>query len=107
MGKLENLIEKYNRYLSKGENLNGVKLSQHSLQDLNLRNRFTFEDVCYFQQLKSIAVVEGKLAVEDGQLVYKLLGGENVDLDTINNLPLGTRVILMTLFCKLSLSLKG
>ena len=51
-----------------------------------------------FQELKSLAVAEGKLSQEEAQTVYGLIGNSP---RTFNRLPVAAKSVLNTLFAEL------
>lgn len=58
----------------------------------------SFEEYCKFQELKSLAVASGVLSLEEGQVVYALLGSIP---DDFNNADVATKIVLTKLFAQL------
>lgn len=56
------------------------------------------DEFCKFQELKSLAVVEGKLTVEEGQQVYNLLGKQP---GHFNAQPIAVKFALTNLYQEL------
>jgi hypothetical protein len=57
-----------------------------------------FMEYCKFQELKSLAVANGKLSAEEGQTIYNYLG-ETVD--TFNGQPVEVKAVLTQIFSEL------
>ena len=69
-------------------------LDDSTKSHLDDTSKFSFEEVISFQQHKSLAVAIGIVNAEDGQTYYNWLGGESVDMDRINALPLHIRIYM-------------
>jgi len=52
-------------------------------------------EFCRFQELKTIAVAERKISLDEGNTIYRLLGGSP---DTFNRQPLPVKIVLTQLF---------
>lgn len=63
-----------------------------------------FEEYCRFQELKSLAAVEGVLSQEEAMTVYSLLG-ETVD--TFNDQDWATKAVLTKIFLELLCKQRG
>ena len=58
----------------------------------------TFSEYCIFQERKSLAVVTGKLSLEEAQTIYGMIGE---DPNTYNALPLANKIVLTEVFSHL------
>lgn len=58
----------------------------------------TFSEYCIFQERKSLAVVTGKLSLEEAQTIYGMIGE---DPSTYNALPLANKIVLNQVFSHL------
>ena len=58
----------------------------------------TFSEYCIFQERKSLAVVTGKLSLEEAQTIYGMIGE---DPNTYNALPLANKIVLNQVFSHL------
>ena len=58
----------------------------------------SFEEYCKFQELKSIATVNGILTMDEAQTVYRYLG---VMPETFNKQPVEVKAVLTQLFSEL------
>ena len=58
----------------------------------------TFKEYCRFQELKSLAAVEGALTLEEAQTVYTLLG---VTPECFNRQDYAVKAVLTLLFARL------
>ena len=58
----------------------------------------TFSEYCIFLERKSLAVVTGKLSLEEAQTIYGMIGE---DPNTYNALPLANKIVLTEVFSHL------
>jgi hypothetical protein len=60
---------------------------------------FQWDEYVKFQELKSLAVVEGTLSTEEGMTIYKFLGESGPEF--VNKQSLEVKIVLTQLFAKL------
>lgn len=80
------------RKLSSGE------VTQEKLKSLHKKLDMDVMEFCKFQNIKSLAMLKGKLSQDEAQTVYNLLG-ENYF--TFNNQPIEVKAVLTRLFGEL------
>lgn len=80
------------------ERLASGAVTQTKLDELNKTNDMAIDEFCKFQELKSLAFAQGKLTLEESQLVYNYLGGTP---NHFNGQPLEVKVVLTQLFGEL------
>jgi predicted AAA+ superfamily ATPase len=73
-------------------------ITQKQLDDLSRTLDLPFNDYCRFQEMKSLAVLEKSLSLEEAQLVYHYLG--NIP-DQFNRQPVEVKSVLTQLFAEL------
>lgn len=71
------------------------------LEKLHVKLDMDFEEYIKFQEVKSLAYVEGKLTLEEANTIYNLLGTR---VCTFNNQPLAIKVVLNSVFTELMAS---
>ena len=55
----------------------------------------SFDEYCKFQELKSLAVANEKITLDEGQYIYMMLG--NIP-DHFNNQPIAVKVVLTKIY---------
>lgn len=80
------------------ENVKGKNLPQERLDEMNKSLDMPLEDFCKFQEMKSVAMMEGILTTDEAQTVYVLLGETP---DTFNARTLAEKYVLSQLLAEL------
>lgn len=58
----------------------------------------SFEEFCRFQELKSVATASGIFTLDEGQTIFRYLGGQP---ETFNKQPIEVKYVLTKLFMEL------
>jgi plasmid maintenance system antidote protein VapI len=83
-------------------NVQAKGITPEKLKQISSSMDMDIEEFCKFQELKSLAMMQNKLTLDEAQTVYAYLGEVP---EHFNNQPLAVKVILTKLFSEL-LSLK-
>lgn len=81
------------------DRLSAGLITQKRLDELNQELNFQWDEYVRFQQLKSLAVVSGKLSQEEGMTIYNFLGESGPD--KVNSQPLEVKVVLTQILSEL------
>ena len=105
MVSVENLVEKTRKlHLLKTQedqlvNERGNRqITCQELDDLNRTLDFSMEEYVKFQELKSLAVANGSITLEDGMYIYGILG--EAGPMAFNESPIAVKVVFTELFTR-------
>jgi len=76
---------------------NGIT-TQEAVDKTHKALDMAFDEYCKFQELKSLASIEGKLSVDEAQLIYNYLGNTP---DHFNRQPVEVKAVLTQIFSEL------
>lgn len=96
MNRIQNAIDKIERSIT-GKIING-EISKEEVERLKSSFDMTISEHWRFQELKSLAVMDGRLSLDEAQYVYNLLGNA---VSRFNKQSLGVKVTLTQLFKEL------
>ncbi len=80
------------------ERLQSGAVTQSQLDELHKNLDMSFSEYCRFQELKSLASMNGKLNLEEAQTIYGMIGE---DPSTYNALPLANKIVLTQVYSEL------
>lgn len=72
--------------------------TQEKVDDLGKGLDMSMEEYCHFQNLKSIASMDGRLSLEEAQTIYAMIGELP---STFNALPVAHKVVLTEVYSSL------
>lgn len=80
------------------ERLQSGAVTQAQLDELHKNLDMSFSEYCRFQELKSLASMNGKLSLDEAQTIYGMIGE---DPSTYNALPLANKIVITEVFGEL------
>ena len=72
--------------------------TQNAVDDVGNSLDMAIDEYCKFQELKSLAVLEDRLTIDEGMTIYNCLGNS---VETFNNQPVHVKSVLTSLFMTL------